>query len=50
MAKNWEEHIVKTLISREQIATRVRELGEQITNDYKDDDAPFVVVGTQCKR
>lgn len=45
MAKNWEEHIVKTLISREQIATRVRELGEQITNDYKDDDAPFVVVG-----
>lgn len=45
MAKNWEKNIVKELISKEQIQKRVKELGEQITNDYKDDDAPMVVVG-----
>lgn len=45
MAKDWEKNIVKELISKEQIQKRVKELGEQITNDYKDDDAPMVVVG-----
>lgn len=45
MSKDWKKNIVKTLISEEQIQKRVKELGEQITNDYKDDDAPMVVVG-----
>ncbi len=43
--KNWEKHITKTLISKDEIQKRVKELGEQITNDFKDDDAPMVVVG-----
>ena len=45
MARNWEDHIVKTLISKEEIQKCIKELGEQITNDYKNDDAPMVVVG-----
>lgn len=45
MARDWEKYIVKKLITKEQIAARVKELGAQITNDYKDDDAPMVVVG-----
>lgn len=45
MSKNYEKNIVKTLISKEEIAKRVRELGEQITKDYIDDPAPMVVVG-----
>ncbi len=45
MKKNWEKNITKSLISREQIQTRVKELGQQITKDFKDDDAEMVVVG-----
>ncbi|WP_067141913.1 hypoxanthine phosphoribosyltransferase [Oceanivirga salmonicida] len=45
MMKNWEKYITKTLISNEQIQTRVKELGAQITNDLKDDTADLVVVG-----
>lgn len=45
MSKNWEKNIVKTLISKEEIQKRVKELGRQITEDYKHDDAPMVVVG-----
>ena len=45
MARDWEKNIVKVLISKEEIQKRVKELGQQITNDYKDDDAPMVVVG-----
>ncbi|MDU4652262.1 hypoxanthine phosphoribosyltransferase [Sneathia sanguinegens] len=45
MSRNWEEHIVKTLISKEEISKRVKELGAEITKDYINDDAPFVVVG-----
>lgn len=45
MARDWEENIVKTLITREQIAQKVKELGQRITEDFKDDDAPMVVVG-----
>lgn len=45
MKKDWEYGIGKKMISKEEIAKRVRELGEEITRDFKDDDAPFVVVG-----
>lgn len=45
MARNWEANIKKVLITKEEIVKRVKELGEEITNDLKDDDAPLVVVG-----
>lgn len=35
----------KTLITQEQIQNRVRELAEQINNDYKDITEPLVLVG-----
>lgn len=40
-----EKDIKKILISEEEIAIRTKELGEQITNDYKDRDEDLVVVG-----
>lgn len=35
----------KMLLTKEQIAARVRELGAQITNDYEDVDGDLVLVG-----
>lgn len=35
----------KMLLTKEQIAARVRELGAQITNDYEDADGDLVLVG-----
>lgn len=34
----------KILISREDIAEKVKEMGQQITEDYKDQDKPLVVI------
>ena len=34
----------KILISREDIAKKVKEMGKQITEDYKDQDKPLVVI------
>lgn len=45
MKKDWEFGIAKQLITREEIAEKIKELGKQITEDFKNDDAPFVVVG-----
>lgn len=45
MKKDWEFGIEKQLITRDEIRTRIEELGKQITNDFKGDDAPLVVVG-----
>lgn len=42
--KNWESGIVKTLITKEELEKRVKELGAQITKDYKDDESEMVVV------
>ena len=45
MEKNWEFGITSQLITKEAIAARVRELGKEITKDFKDDDTPLIVVG-----
>lgn len=34
----------KILISREDIAKKIKEMGQQITEDYKDQDKPLVVI------
>lgn len=44
MAK-WDYGFKKILITKEEIAKKVKELGEQITKDYINDSAPLVVVG-----
>ena len=36
--KNWEYGIEKVLISEAQIKERIKALGEEITNFYKDKD------------
>ncbi|WP_156298925.1 hypoxanthine phosphoribosyltransferase [Streptobacillus canis] len=43
--KDWEAGIVRKIVTEEQLKARVKELGEQITKDFKDDDAEFIVVG-----
>lgn len=43
--KNWEKGIMKIIISEEEIQKRIKELGETITKDLKDDDAGLIVVG-----
>lgn len=43
--KDWEAGIVRKIITEEQLKARIEELGNQITDDYKDDDAEFIVVG-----
>ena len=45
MKKDWEFGIRSQLITKEALAQRIRELGRQITEDLKDDDAPLIVVG-----
>lgn len=37
-----DDYTFETLISREELAAKVKELGEQITRDYKDKDTVFV--------
>lgn len=43
--KVWDKGIVKKIADEEQIRERVKELGRQITEDYKNDDADLIVVG-----
>ena len=45
MKKDWEFGIASQLITKEALAARIRELGKEITRDFKDDDTPLVVVG-----
>lgn len=42
--KDWEYGIKKILISEEEIKKRVKELGAQITNDYKDKEEDLIVI------
>lgn len=45
MKREWDYGLDRILINEEQLKSRIKELGESITNDFKDDDAPMVVVG-----
>lgn len=45
MKKDWEFGIASQLITKEALEERIKELGEEITKDFKDDEAPLVVVG-----
>ena len=45
MKKDWEYGICKKLIDEETLHKRIRELGIQITNDYKNTDETLTVVG-----
>ncbi|MGL4391925.1 MAG: hypoxanthine phosphoribosyltransferase [Fusobacteriaceae bacterium] len=44
MKKDWEKGIAKILISEDQIKKRVKELGEQITREYKSRNEELVVI------
>ena len=44
MERNWEFGIASQLITKEALASRIRELGKEITRDFKDDETPLVVV------
>ena len=43
--RNTEDYIERVLFTEEEISTRVRELGEKISSDYKDIDSPLLTVG-----
>ena len=43
MKKDWEYGIAKILFTKEEIEKRIVELGKEITNDFKDEEAPLVV-------
>ena len=43
--RDWEKGIVKKIVTEEQLRERIKELGAQITKDYENDDADFIVVG-----
>ena len=43
--KNTEDYIERVLFNEEEISTRIKELGAQISNDYKDIDSPLLTVG-----
>lgn len=45
MKRDWEYGIQKILFTKEEIEKRIVELGKEITNDFKDEEAPLVVVG-----
>lgn len=42
--KDWEHGIVKVLITEEQLQERIKELGAQITADFKDKEEDLIVV------
>ncbi len=42
--KDWEQGIVKVLFSEEQLQNRIKELGAQITKDFKDKEEDLIVV------
>ena len=45
MKRDWEYGICRKLIDEETLQKRIQELGEQITNDYKDTEETLIVVG-----
>ena len=45
MSKKVDFGIKSQLITKEELARRVKELGEQITKDFKDEKEPLVVIG-----
>lgn len=45
MTKDVEFGIKEQLITKEEIQKRLRELGEQITEDFKNENEPLIVVG-----
>ncbi|TDT68533.1 hypoxanthine phosphoribosyltransferase [Hypnocyclicus thermotrophus] len=42
--KDWEHGIIKVLLTEEQIKSRIKELGEEITRDFKDKEEEVIVV------
>ena len=42
--KNWEYGICKTLIDREALQKRIKDLGAEITRDFADKEEELVVV------
>ena len=44
MSKKVDFGIKSQLITKEELARRVKELGEQITKDFKDEKEPLVVI------
>jgi len=45
MAKDFEFGIKKQLITKEEIAKKVKELGKKITEDFEDENESLIVVG-----
>ena len=45
MNNNFEFGIKKQLITKEELSKKVKELGEKITRDFKNEDAPLIVIG-----
>ena len=45
MKKNVEFGIKKQLITKEEIQKRLKELGKQITEDFKNESEPLIVIG-----
>ena len=45
MAKDFEFGIKKQLITKEELEKKVKELGEKITEDFKNENEPLIVVG-----
>ncbi|WP_314011526.1 hypoxanthine phosphoribosyltransferase [Pseudostreptobacillus hongkongensis] len=43
--RDWEKGIIRKIATEEQLKERIKELGAQITKDYENDDAEFIVVG-----
>jgi hypoxanthine phosphoribosyltransferase len=44
MKKSWNFGINKILISEADLSKRIKELGAQITNDYKNSEKPLIIV------
>ena len=45
MAKDFEFGIKKQLITKKELEKKVKELGEKITEDFKNENEPLIVVG-----
>ena len=45
MAKDFEFGIKKQSITKEEIAKKVKELGKKITEDFKNENEPLIIIG-----
>ena len=45
MNKDFEFGIKKQLITKEELHKKVKELGEKITEDFKNENEPLIIVG-----